>query len=765
MIVCCCGVVAQGKYGGGSGTPEDPYQIWDPNDMQAIGADANDWGSHFILMADIDLGQFDGKDGREKFNLIGEFVGGEDPNNKPFTGVLDGNGHAISNFTYDSNDRDRVGLFVYVDDPNAEIRDLGLLDPNVNAGTGDYVGSLVGSMWDGNITNCYAVGGSVTGGHVVGGLVGYYDSGTMSNCYSTNSVTGRDDSEYTGGLCGWNDGRILNCYSTGNVTGNDRVGGLCGTNACFVSQCHSTGNITGNNRIGGLCGINSGAIKQSYSTGDVTGNSSVGGLCGYNIHGAIHNCYARGTVTGISYLGGLCGYGDSQITFGSIVNCYSTGTINDSTHGGLCGYNMYPNYVFNSFWDTQTSGAIASSGGIGLTTNKMKSIEHYRANNWGVTEVWTIDDGIDYPRLLWENAPGEVITNPYIEWSGSGTIEEPWEISSANDLAVVSSGTYFWDKSYVVVSDINSSGVFINKIGNENNNPFTGNFDGQKHIITNLELNLPDSDYVGLFGYLGNAAVIENLGLENVHITGNDYLGALCGRNYGSIANCYSTGTVTGVNSVSGLCGANHGSISKCYSTATVTGETAVAGLCGLNSYGSGITECYSTGSVTAVDSNSAASGLCGLNSTSISNCYSKGSVAAETFVSGLCLANFGGSISNCYSAVSVLAGDQVVGLVGYNENYGTIINSYWNTETSDPNMCASQEEGAIGCDPNYGKTTAEMHQQSTFEDWDFANVWNIGENQTYPYLRTVPAGDINKDRIVNFLDLCIIAEQWAHKE
>jgi hypothetical protein len=40
-----------------------------------------------------------------------------------------------------------------------------------------------------------------------------------------------------------------------------------------------------------------------------------------------------------------------------------------------------------------------------------------------------------------------------------------------------------------------------------------------------------------------------------------------------------------------------------------------------------------------------------------------------------------------------------------------------------------------------------------------------IGEKQTYPYLRTVPAGDINKDRIVNFLDPCFISEQWMVEE
>ena len=96
LVVLIVGSMAEptlAKYGGGSGEPNDPYQIWDANHMQAIGADANDWDKHFVLMADIDLGQFDGKDGREKFNVIGN----ED---NPFLGLFDGNNHTISNFTY-----------------------------------------------------------------------------------------------------------------------------------------------------------------------------------------------------------------------------------------------------------------------------------------------------------------------------------------------------------------------------------------------------------------------------------------------------------------------------------------------------------------------------------------------------------------------------------------------------------------------------------------------------------------------------------------
>ncbi|GAG85111.1 unnamed protein product, partial [marine sediment metagenome] len=47
--------------------------------------------------------------------------------------VFDGNGHTISNFTYTSTDTDYIGLFGYVSGGNAEIKDLGLIDPNVDA--------------------------------------------------------------------------------------------------------------------------------------------------------------------------------------------------------------------------------------------------------------------------------------------------------------------------------------------------------------------------------------------------------------------------------------------------------------------------------------------------------------------------------------------------------------------------------------------------------------------------------------------------------
>ncbi|MHC4546356.1 MAG: GLUG motif-containing protein [Planctomycetota bacterium] len=225
------------KYGGGSGTPEDPYQIRDANHMQAIGTDANDWDKHFKLMADIDLSGYTGTE----FNIIGN-------NSNPFTGVFDGNDHTISNFTYTSTGKSYIGLFVYV--WRGHIKDIGLIDPNLDIASGEYVGSLVGEIKEGTVTNCYVEGGSVSGDDTVGGLCGRSDMSTINNCYSTASVSG---DWFVGGMMGSiSYGSITNCYSSGDVSGGNLVGGLAGGNFGDTSDCYATGSVSGDDTVGGL---------------------------------------------------------------------------------------------------------------------------------------------------------------------------------------------------------------------------------------------------------------------------------------------------------------------------------------------------------------------------------------------------------------------------------------------------------------------------------------------------------------------------------
>ena len=315
LAIFLFGRPAEAQYGGGSGEPNDPYLIYTAEQMNTIGADPNDWDKHFKLMDDIDLSAYTGKD----FNIIGNWSG------LAFAGVFDGSGHTISNFSYISTDRNSIGFFGYVSGENAQIKDVGLINPNVDAATAEYVGSLVGRNY-GTITNCYVKGGSVSGSgtewwHVgVGGLVGRNYEGTIINSYATGSVTG----ESVGGLVGENfDGTITNCYSTGSVSGTTRVGGLVGSNwEGTITNCYVKGaTVSGDYWVGGLVGGNRGwqpgfvwyvsvsVISDCYSTASVSGNNGVGGLVGINgsddSHGVITNCYATGSVTGTTGVGGL----------------------------------------------------------------------------------------------------------------------------------------------------------------------------------------------------------------------------------------------------------------------------------------------------------------------------------------------------------------------------------------------------------------------------------------------------------------------------
>lgn len=157
-----------------------------------------------------------------------------------------------------------------------------------------------------------------------------------------------------------------------------------------------------------------------------------------------------------------------------------------------------------------------------------------------------------------------------------------------------------------------------------------------------------------------------------------------------------------------GLVGDNYyGTITNCYSTGSVSGDSDVGGLVGVNNQGT-ITNCYSTGVVSGTNF---IGGLVGESSGTITNCYSTGSVAGDSYVGGLAGDN-SGTITGCYSTGSISGtGYQVGGLVGRNYK-GTVGTSFWDTQSSGQSTSA-------GGTP---KTTAEMKTKSTFTNagWDF---------------------------------------------
>jgi len=226
IAVCLVGLPAQAKYGGGTGEPNDPYQIATAADLIALGESPGDYGKHFILTADIDLDP--NLPGRKIFDkaVIGPEVNeakwwpfGE----TPFTGVFDGNGHTISHLTIVGVEH--VGLFGQLAS-GAEVNDLGVVDVNI-VGSSHYVGGLVGSN-GGTVTHGYSTG-AISGDWYVGGLVGY-NGGAVTQCYSTGSLSG---DWYVGGLVGWTyNSAVTQCFWDTQMSGQaESTGGTGKTTA------------------------------------------------------------------------------------------------------------------------------------------------------------------------------------------------------------------------------------------------------------------------------------------------------------------------------------------------------------------------------------------------------------------------------------------------------------------------------------------------------------------------------------------------------
>jgi hypothetical protein len=584
------GMPAQAQYGGGTGEPNDPYLIYTAEQMNEIGLHEDDWDKHFKLMADINLSGYTGTD----FNIIGYWEDWYSPNNKPFDGLFDGNGKTISNFNYTYTDKDDVGLFGYV---NGIIKNLGLIAPNIDAGRGDRIGSLVGRLGKGNITGCYVDGGNVAG------------------------------TDYVSGLAGTNYSTITNCNSSANVYGDAIVGGLVGQNGGDVIRCYSTGTVTGTLKVGGLVGENNGNVTACYNTGVVSGSKyCVGGLVGYNERGYATCCYSTGSVSGNESVGGLIG-GDF---LGVAKDC---------------------------FWDIQTSGQSTSERGMGLTTDQMQDVQTYLEAGWdwvgeienGIFEMWQMPEGGGYPVLA--------VFSGYTpsQLQGLGTSDKPYLISDAMELA--SMIYYSPDAHYKLTTSIDLSGIHWRMAVNP---WFGGTFDGNNLKISHMtiegesylglfarlgtravvkelgvvDVNIIGSSYVGgLVGYSqGDIISCHSTGT----VSGKGRIGGLVGFNDGDVTNCYSTNKVSGTGNVGGLVGWNSGFLTHCCSIGVVSGygwASSVGGLVGINF--DFVTNCYSTDTVIGFRY---VGGLVGSNGVGghISRCYSNGMVCGDDVVGGL---------------------------------------------------------------------------------------------------------------------------------
>ena len=511
-------VPIQAQYSGGTGEPNNPYQIATAEDLIALGNEPNDYDKHFIMTTDIDLTGYV----FEKAVITPI----ESPYQEPaFNGVFDGNFHTISNLNIHGSQY--LGLFgrIY----QGEIRNLGIID--VNIPSGQHVGGVAA-----------------------------INKGTILNCYSTGSIKGLT---YLGGLVGENaySGIIKMCYSTCNITVSDNprgsVGGLVGYNNASITDSYSKGNISGGARLGGLVGINnSKAINRCYSTGQVTGGKSS------------------------KFTGGLIGDGSDVNDFSnSFWDIQTSGqTTNDGGTGATTNQMQDPNTFRAAGWDfigkadgPSNIWAIPENGGYPILWWQLEPLDSLPSFSGGSGSendpylIATADDlnDIGYnPRLMdkhfkltqninLSNENFYIISNIYYPFEG---------VFDGNQHKILN---FTWTSDGIdgigFLSFIYYGGL-IKNIG-----------------IENVDINAGTGDYVGALTGLNQGTIFNSYTTGN--ILGNGYLGGLVGYNIGILENCFSQTNVAGAlseesNPKGGITGCNEptGIISKCYSTGYISG-------------------------------------------------------------------------------------------------------------------------------------------------------------------------------------------------
>ncbi len=639
-------------YSGGTGTLGDPFLIADKTDLIYLITHSAEWNKYFRQTADI------------SFN--GSFTSTIGTQSNAFIGSYDGGGHVITGIS-GSNP-----MFGYVS--NSTLTNIHLKEVSINGLAGLAINNGSGSL----ISNC-SVSGTITvvGPIYQGGGLVRGNSGTIRNSFTIGELTnpGSFEPSYSGGIASGNSGTVENSYSLMSVT-------------------LSSGDILKGN--GGLIGINSGILSNSYFGGSVNQSSYSGALVGNN-SGTISSSYynneeiSSGTGSHSSVAGGT-GLTTTQMqdqasfTNWDFIDETTNGTDDIWQMDNGCNDNDYPILA----WQENPTLPSLSVPASNLTFPVDEAIVLTASTSGTAVIRWyatadsetVLHEGDVYePTLssgshsIWVSAEIQncssarveiVIYVQYPYSGGEGNLGSPYRIATKEDLLYLSENSNEWNYHFeqdgnIVFETADFQNGGFSPIGNLTS-PFSGSYAGNNFIIEGLEINNPNDDFVGLFGYINSEVSITSLGLKNVNITGKNYVGGIVGQNDGNISNTYVTGSVTGANFVGGLIGRNTGPLSTAYVTGSITGTTHVGGLIGWNDYF---------------------------------------------------------DVENTYVSATVQGTTEVGAMIGHNA--GIITLSIWNSDATVVSGVGFGDGTGVS-----GKTTNEMRTQSTFEEsqWDFVTKW-----------------------------------------
>ena len=251
----------------GAGTSTSPYCIYTTFDLDALAASVNNGtgfeGTYFQLKDYLDYtGQ--------TYTPIGTTIQvpeSDEPIERPFMGIFDGDFKSISGITIDAPNQDNIGVFGYVLGSGSEIKNL-VVTNSTFIGR-QNVGGIAGYDFEGQIKCCFNSDVDVTGESHVGGIAGYSNAYITQCRYSgaeSESLNENITGDIAGGIAGFNEGSIEGCYCNASISGGETgygIGGIAGTMTAssYIADCIFEGTVSGQT-IGGILG----AVEEEVET-------------------------------------------------------------------------------------------------------------------------------------------------------------------------------------------------------------------------------------------------------------------------------------------------------------------------------------------------------------------------------------------------------------------------------------------------------------------------------------------------------------------
>ncbi len=325
---------------------------------------------------------------------------------------------------------------------------------------------------------------------------------------------------------------------------------------------------------------------------------------------------------------------------------------------------------------------------------------------------------------------------------------DPYQITTCDELQQITENP---DAYYALMSDVDCNGS-AGWHGGDGFTPisgFTGHLDGRNYTVTDLAINLPATDGVGLFDSI-NGATIKNLKLSSLSVTGQNFTGGLAGQvggnydishvsilgnvhgsahtggligvQYGGELNAVSfRGVLSGTDPLGGLVGTDvDGNISNSYVNASISGTTTIGGLVGVMA---------STGGTTPTINYSYAAGSIG-GSSGIGGLVS----VAQPSAAGIFISYSFADISTGGS--SAIVADDGGGPVYL---YDVYLDAYVNGASLCKNGAPPNGFTCVGVDldgssPDLFKNNTS---QAPLDTWDFADTWTT--SVSFPVLQDAP--------------------------